>query len=155
MATLLADRVLETHPTGRNVYDILTTAEIKAGGLVGLSVATGELMEWGNVATDDFIGVALEGAQGATATPAGSDTTCPVNDEGFIVKNIPIASAAQTDVGLEVYCTTDNILVDAVLDAASTSRAIGRIIRWRSAADCDVELYSATAFSTRYLTGAT
>ena len=155
MATLTADRPLETYPTGRNVYDILTTAIIFSGGLVGLSVSTGELIRWDNTSTDDFIGIALAAANGATATPAGTDTTCAVNDEGMIIKHIPIASAAQTSVGLEVHCTTDNILVDACLDGGTTSRAVGRIIRFRTAADCDVEIYSATTWHARYIQSTT
>jgi len=149
MAALAADRTFESHPTGRNQYEILVSDICYAGSLVGLSAA-GFLHPWDDVATTVFVGVALEQAAGASASPAGTDTKCPVHDEGMIIKNIPIASAVQASVGLDVHCTTDNVLADCVLDGGATSRAIGRIIRWVSAADCDIQLYSAQEWQARY-----
>ena len=143
MTALAANQNVEAMPLGRNVYDLLATQQVWAGGLVGLTAA-GFLIPWDNVATSVFTGICLENALEPTQDVA------PVNDEGFILKNVPIASAVQGSVGLDVHCTTDNPLDDLVLDAGATSRAIGRIIRFRSAADCDIEVYSAIAWQARY-----
>ena len=73
----------------------------------------------------------------------------------MIIKHIPIASAVQGSVGLEVYSTTDNVLADCVLDGGATSRGIGIIIRFVSAADCDIQLYSHAEWSARYIQATT
>lgn len=148
MTALAANRVPPTYPRGRNVYDLLATQQVWGGGLAGLTAA-GFAIPWDNVATTVFLGLFLEGALEPTQDVA------PVDDSGTIVKNIPIASAVQGSVGLEVHCTTDNVLTDCVLDAGATSRAIGRIIRFRSASDCDIELYSAVEWAARYNVDAT
>ena len=154
MAALAADRTLESHPTGRNQYEILSTDICYAGGLVGLTAA-GFLIPWDNTNTTVFVGVALEQAAGTGASPAGTATKCPVNDEGMIIKHIPIASAVQGSVGLEVYSETDNVLTDCELDAGVTSRSVGIIIRFASAADCDIQLYSHAEWSARYIQATT
>lgn len=143
MTALAASRVLPTAPRGRLPYDLLATQQVWGGGLVGVTAA-GFLIPWDNIATSIFIGVCLEDALEPTQDVA------KVDDSGTVVKNIPVASAVQGSVGLEVYCTTDNVMTDCVLNAAATSRAIGRIARWRSATDCDIELYSAAEWAVRY-----
>jgi len=158
MTALAANNNVDAMPRGRNVYDLVGSAQVWAGSLVGIVAASGLMQAWADTATDIFVGIALENAlEGAQIgnSPTRTVDVVPVNDEGFIKKNIPVASAAQTDVGKEVYCTTDNIEADCVLDAGATSRAIGRIIRWRSAADVDVEIYSAAEWSVRYIQATT
>jgi len=149
MAALAAGTVIPWSPRGRNVFDLVGSAQVYAGSLVCIVAASGLMQAWADTATDIFLGICLEDALEPTQDVA------PVNDEGVIIKGIPVASAAQTDVGKEVYCPTDNILTDAVLDAGASSRAIGRIIRWVSATDVDVEIYSASEWSARYLQGTT
>ena len=148
MAALASNSVLPTAPKGRNVYDLLATQQVFGGGLVGLTAA-GFLIPWDNVATTVFVGVVLEDALEPT------EDVGKVDDSGTVVRNIPIASAVQGSVGLQVHCTTDNIQTDAVLDAGATSRGVGTIIRFRSASDCDIRLYSHAEFQVRYLQGTT
>ncbi len=148
MTALASNRVLPTFPKDRNVYDLLAAQQVWGGSLVGLTAA-GFLVPWDNVATTVFVGVCLEDALEPTFDVG------KVDDSGTIVKNIPIASAAQTNVGDQVHCTTDNILTDAVLDGGATSRGVGTIIRFRSATDCDIQLYSHSEFQARYLQGTT
>ena len=134
--TALANSVtVPSRNRGRNVYDLLATQQVRAGGLIGLTAA-GFAVPWDNVATTTFLGMCLEDA----LEPA--DDVCKVNDEGLIITNIPIASGLQTSVGAEVFCTTDNVLTDCALTA--TSLSIGVILRFRSAADMDIQLYTPT-----------
>lgn len=144
MAALTANQNVETAPRGRNVYDLASAQQVWAGGLCGKNVA-GFLIPWDNVAATQFVGLVLEDALEGAAT----QDVAPVHDEGFLIKNIPIASAVQGSVGLEVHCTTDNPLEDCVLAGAAVSRGIGRIIRFRSSSDCDIEVYSAAEWSAR------
>ena len=143
MTALAANQNVEAMPLGRNVYDLLATQQVWAGGLCGFDVG-GFLIPWDDDAASVFVGLTLESALEPVQDVAS------VHDEGFIKKNIPIASAVQGSVGLEVYCTTDNIEENCVLDAGATSRAIGTIIRFSSAADCDVQVYSHAQWQARY-----
>ena len=146
MTALAAARTLENFATGRNVYDLQVTTQVWAGGLVGLN-AGGFLIPWANVNTTVFIGVCLVSA----LEVVGVVDVAAVNDEGMIIKHVPIASAVQGSVGLECYSETDNVLTDLELDSGVTSRAIGRIIRFLSNTDCDIQLYSAQEWMARYI----
>lgn len=141
MTALANDQNVEYQPTGRNVYEVLITDIIYAGGLVGVN-AGGFLEPWANDAADEFIGIAMEGENGVVV---GAGSKVAVNDEGGLIKHIPIASAVQGSVGELVFCTTDNVLADCALTA--TSRAIGRIIRFATAGDCDIQVFSHTEFA--------
>lgn len=140
MTALAANQNVEAQPRGRNVYDLAAATQVWAGGLVGANAA-GLLVPWDDTAANQFIGLCLENALEPTKDVA------PVNDEGFIVKNVPVASAVQASVQAEVFCTTDNVLTDLVVAGVATSRGIGRIIRFRTASDCDVEIYSAAEWA--------
>lgn len=149
MTALATDVTVPHRLPGRSVWTLNVGDEVFAGGLVGQD-ADGLLIPWDDAAASVFVGIALEGvAQSSTLL------TAPVNDAGAIITNIPIASGTQTTVGLRVHCTTDNVLTDCVLDAGATSRGIGIIIRFRSAGDMDIQLYSHAVWQARYLQGTT
>lgn len=124
---------------------------IFAGGLVG--VAAGFAVPWSDSATIELLGQAT--ANSTSVSGASPKTRAQVDIRGVIIRGIPIASAIQTSVGLQVHCTTDNVFADCVLDAAATSRGVGIIIRFGTAADCDIKLYSMGEFAARYLQAVT
>ena len=125
---------------------------IYSGGLVAISSA-GFAVPWANSATDLFAGLAT--ADSTSVSGASPKTRAQVDISGVIVRGIPIASAVQASVGIQVHCTTDNVRVDAVLDAGATSLGIGVIIRFGTASDCDIKLYSMGEWFARYLQGVT
>lgn len=142
MTALTGNRNLDYDPRGRNVYDLASAQQVWAGGLVGLNAA-GFLIDWDNAAATQFVGVCAENAfEGPT-----TQDVAPIHDGGGILKHIPVASAVQSSVGLEIFCTTDNVLTDCVLAAGAVSRGFGRIIRFRSNTNCDIEIYSAAEWS--------
>ena len=142
MTALTGNRNLDYDPRGRNVYDLASAQQVWAGGLVGLNAA-GFLIDWDNAAATQFVGVCAENALEGPTT----QDVAPIHDGGGILKHIPVASAVQGSVGLEIFCTTDNVLTDCVLAAGAVSRGFGRIIRFRSNTDCDIEIYSAAEWS--------
>ncbi len=129
-----------------------TADTIYSGGLVGANAA-GFAIPWADSATDFFLGIAT--ANSTSVSGASPKTRAQVDISGVIIRGIPIASAVQGSIGDQVHCTTDNVRADCVLDAAATSRGIGIIVRFGTASDCDVKLYSLGEWFARYLQGAT
>jgi hypothetical protein len=155
MAALAAaeTEIVTTDPSNAIIeMDDATPDTIYAGGLVGIN-ASGFAVPWDDVATTQLAGLATKNS--TSVSGASPKTRAHVDCSGPIVKNIPVASAVQGSVGLQVHCTTDNVQTDCVLDAGATSRGIGVIIRFGSASDCDIKLYSIGEWFARYLTGAT
>jgi hypothetical protein len=128
---------LKTRPPGASTYAGTTSDIFYQGGLVGVVTATGLALPWRDTATDQFQGVCIRTTSSDGLAALGE---VDVDVRGVVITNIPIASAVQASVGERVYCTTDNVEADCALTA--TSLAIGTIIYWRTAADCDIQLFT-------------
>ena len=144
MAALSADTTLTSRERGRSRYKIddAGAVTIFAGGLVGLVAATGLITPWNNVATTQFLGLALEGA--VSTSGASPQTEVRVAEDGAIVTGAAVTSAVQANVGDEVFCTTDNTQAMAL---TATSKAVGTLVAFRTASDCDVRLYTPAEFA--------
>lgn len=129
-----------------------TPDTVYVNGLVGFNAA-GFAVPWDDAAATMFGGVATKNS--TSVAGASPKTRAHLDISGKIIRGIPVASAVQGSIGDQVYCTTDNVAVDCVLDAAATSRGIGVIIRWGSATDVDIKLYSLGEWFARYLQGVT
>ena len=76
------------------------------------------------------------------STSANGTKRISVNTSGLrLIKHAVTGASAATDVGKEVYCSTDNT-TDLTLTEAATSYPVGRVTRWYSSTLCDVLFYS-------------
>jgi len=143
MADQTVNKVYRTEERGKKAFNVTNAVQIYGGMLVGLSAAGGRLQLWDNVATTIFVGLAEEDALGNTsATP---EVRCRVDTSGKVLKGVAVASATQASVGDVVYSQDSNVA--SLTTVAATSRAIGIIIGYRSASDCDVQLFTPTEFA--------
>ena len=142
MAVLAARVNVETRARGATSYRIDDSGSITVfgGALVGLDASSGLAIRWNNNLTTRFIGIAKETR--TSTSGAKPQTAVPVDTEGPNVLKIPIASAVAGSVGEKVFCSTDNVKADCKLTGVSGS--IGVIIAFRSAADCDIRIYTPT-----------
>lgn len=147
MAALTYSRTFKDQ-RARGLYRYLLAAGVTIFHSAGIGEdSNGVARPWRDNATDKWLGLAVsEGAQ-------ANEPTVAVDTEGRVICGVPVAGATQARVA--VHCPTDNLHEDLCLDAGATSRAIGRIIRFRSASDCDVEFFTPAEFDARYDQGTT
>lgn len=139
MGALTANVVHKTQPrAGRDSYVIKNAVTLYAGALVGTD-ANGFLDKWADTTGLKFAGVVLANATGNTS--ASPKTEARVNSEGLYLRNVTLASVAQSDVNSLVYCTSDNI-ADITLSAATNVKAIGWIVRYVGTNTCDIQLFT-------------
>ena len=136
-ALTATDADLKTRPNSNSTYHATASDIFYQGGGMGGVTATGLLTPWNDTSTTQWQGVCVR----TTGTTAARDLI-EVDISGLILTHVPVASAVAASVGERVFCTTDNIGADLALTA--TSLAIGVIIRWVSATDCDVRLFTPT-----------
>jgi len=154
MADLAAHTIHETRPrAGRDSYPITDGVTAYAGMLVGIQ--GGHANHWADGATDVFAGLAIGGddrAGDGVLTGETSDSPDPqlhVNTGGDTlmhlasVGEIPSGTVTQSDVGDVVYATSSNV-TDITISSSGRSHPIGYIIRFRSATDVDVQLFTPT-----------
>lgn len=95
--------------------------------------------------TSDLVGIVIGGENpNADGEPVGDTSLTPdpavyVDASGPVIKNIPVAGA--TVIGAYVYCN-DSDLDNATITQPTTDKPIGVIVGFRSAADCDVMLFT-------------
>lgn len=83
-----------------------------------------------------FLGVTLTSATSGAAAPWGE---VRVNTEGVTLRGVAVTGS--TIAGVLVYCLTNNP-ADMTVTAATNMKAIGTIVRWASATDTDVRLFT-------------
>ncbi len=160
MADITANVVLKTRPrSGRDAYPIANTEVLYQGGLVQLSV--GYLADWDDAgAGSTFQGILLGGDQTAnSATETGfTGDTCGdpapdpegrVDTSGVMLMHLTSLQAQeaiqQKHVGDLVY-SPDSDVASMSLIASGNTDPIGYMIRFRTATDVDVQLFTPTEF---------
>lgn len=138
--------VLKTRERGHGAYPIANGVTLEEGTLVQLE--SGYLNQWDE--TGDFLGLfkgaglgvspnatAITGDTSATPVPEGA-----VDESGKVVMHLDSVGGTPTQakVGDLVYCA-DHDLANATL-TDTTNPPIGRMVRFRSATDVDVELFT-------------
>lgn len=142
MANATFNQEFRTEERGKKSMIVKNAVQIYGGMLVGVAIADGYIDLWNNVATTLFFGVAEHDVLGNTsATPP---VTVRVDTSGKVLKGVPVASATQASVGQVVYCSTSN--PKDLTTVATTSLAIGVLTGFRSASDCDVQLWTPAEF---------
>jgi len=147
---LSAEQRYEQRDRGRNAYIVKTSEVIYPGALVGVDPNSGYLQAWdSDSAAIRFLGLAeprlVPTTLGVTPSSVTGNTAATeppetdVNESGVILESIAVTSAAQTSVGAPVYASDDNTFT---VSATSNVGAIGRLVRFVSASDCDVELFT-------------
>ena len=153
MADLAAKTVLKSAPrAGVGSYPIANGVVVYEGMLAQLE--GGYLNHWDE--TGDFLGVVVGGddrAKDGVLTGATSDSPPPearVDESGMILMRLSIGGTpTQAKVGDPVYCATSNVS-DLTLTPSGSQRAVGRLIRYRSATDVDVMLYTPAEMAGEY-----
>lgn len=107
--------------------------------LVGMDDSTGLVKAWEDEAGLDFVGLCQRQATGDT-TVTDEDAVVHVDESGRILKRVDVTGvSAQSNVGDDVYCATDNI-ADLKVAANTNNSAIGRIVKRHGGTTCDVRL---------------
>ena len=135
---------------GLGSYTVKNGITIYAGALVGIDPNSGYLQNWNeDSAAIRFVGLAdprlVPTTLGVTPDSVLGDTSatdppkCEVNESGPILEEVAVAGAVQSSVGAPVYASDENTLT---MSATSNVGAIGRLAAFRSASDCDVQLFT-------------
>jgi len=141
MADVTFNKVLRTEERGKKAFIVKDATQLYGGMLVGTAVADGLLDKWNNVATTKWAGLLEQDVLGATAT----GVVGRVDTSGKVLKGVPVAGATQAKLLGPVYCTTSNVA--DLTTTAPTSLAIGILTGFRSASDCDVQLFTPAEFA--------
>jgi hypothetical protein len=144
MADQAAVAVRKTQPrSGTGAYPIADGVTIYEGQLVQLE--SGYLNHWDE--TGKFLGVLTGGQDRAidgVLLGETADTPPPegfVDESGVTLMHVAVAgTVTQADVGVLVYCADSNPANLTKTD--TTNPPVGRLKRFRSATDCDVELFT-------------
>lgn len=144
MADLANRTVHQTRPrAGAGSYPIADGVTIPEGALVQMQ--SGYLNHWDE--TGQFIGIIVGGDDRLGAgvlTGETSDTPPPegrVDESGVTLMHMPVAgSVTQANVGALVYCADSDPANFTITD--TTNPPVGRLVRFRSVSDCDVELFT-------------
>tara|TARA_R100000458_G_scaffold11201_1_gene8957 strand:+ start:2402 stop:2875 length:474 start_codon:yes stop_codon:yes gene_type:complete len=134
-----------------------TLYETKRSDRLAIPIANGESLPVGSLVqiqsgfanhydgTTMFAGIVVGGENlSSTEVPTGDTSLTPdpcvyVDTTGPTIVGIPVASA--TVIGAYVYCNDSN-LDNATITQPSTDAPIGFIVGFRSASDCDVQLFT-------------
>jgi len=146
MADLGARTVHKTAPRGgRNSYRITDGVTLYEGAFV--QAESGYLDHWDE--TGQFLGILLAGddrAGDGVIIGETSDSVPPegrVDESGVTLMHMAVAGTVTiADVGALVYCADSNPANMTKTD--TTNPPIGRLVRVRSASDCDVQLFTPT-----------
>lgn len=160
MADLAVNTIFKTRPrSGRDAFPIANTAVVYAGALVQLSA--GFLDDWDDAgAGSTFQGILLSGDQtgnapgetGFTGDTSGDPAPDPegrVDTSGVVLMHLASvqsqAALAQANVGDLVYCPDSDVANLTTISSGSTD-PIGFIVRFRTATDSDVQLFTPAEF---------
>lgn len=149
MANQAVKVVRKTREPGRDSFQIADGVVVYEGMLAGIDATTGYLEHWADGANDCFAGVVLGGddrAKDGVLTGETSDTPPPearVDTSGTVLMHLSSInnSPVQGNVGDPVYCGTSNP-DDITTNSSGRNHPIGFIVRWRTATDVDVQLFS-------------
>lgn len=143
MADLSARTIHKTRPPGASSYIIADGVVLYEGALV--QAQSGYLNHWDE--TGQFLGLLVGGddrARDGVLTGETSDTPPPegyVDESGVVLMHMAVAgSPTQADVGALIYCADSDPANMTKTD--TTNPPIGRLVRFRSASDCDVQLFT-------------
>lgn len=128
-------------------YAIKDGSTVYQGSYVAIESATGRivpfadsagLVELGRVVEFDS---PLQSGGSATGNTAGT-VKAVVDIKGGVLERVPVTGAsAETDVGTQVYLSTDNPSADLDVAATVNTKVVGEIVRFYSATEFDVLLY--------------
>ena len=144
MADASAKTIHKTRPNaGTGSYVIADGVTLYEGQLVQLQ--SGYLNHWDK--TGKFLGILVGGddrAGDGVIIGETSDTPAPegrVNESGVVLMHVAIAGGVGIgDVGGLIYCNDSDVANLTKTDAANA--VVGRLVRYRSASDCDVQLFT-------------
>lgn len=140
MADLAVSKKWDLRGKSTESYVITNALQIYAGGAVGIDDGTGLLVNWSDVATKNWLGIAQQEVLGNTSASPPAEVS--VDCEGQILQRVAVTGAsAQGDVGDLVYLTSSNF-ADLTKTATTNVNAIGSIVRWYSSTTCDVRLFT-------------
>jgi hypothetical protein len=139
-----AKKIHKTRPNaGVSSYVIADGVTLYEGQLVQLK--SGYLDHWDK--TGQFVGILVGGddrAGDGVIIGETSDTPPPegrVNESGVILMHVAVGGTPTiADVGALVYCNDSDVANLTKTDAANA--VVGRLVRFRSASDCDVQLFT-------------
>jgi len=153
MVDVAAHTIIATRPrAGRDSFPITDAVTLYAGTLVQLS--SGFLDHWDDAgAGSTFMGILLGGDDRAGDGIIIGETADDPDPHGFVdtsgVVLMHLASIdgtpTQAKVGDLIYSPTSNT-DDMDLQASGNTDPIGYMIRFRSATDCDVQLFTPAEF---------
>ena len=144
MADATAKKIHKTRPNaGVGSYVIADGVTLFEGQLVQLQ--SGYLNHWDK--TGKFLGILVGGddrAGDGIIIGETSDAQPPegrVNESGVVLMHVAVAgSPTIADVGGLVYANDSDVANLTKTDAAGA--VVGRLVRFRSASDCDVQLFT-------------
>jgi len=154
MADRTTPKIYERRPSaGRDAFPIANTVTLAPGTLVGL--AAGYANHWDNGAATVFVGIAIAGDNIATAATSDQstwlgDTSLTPDPEVHVDTSgttlMHLASVAgtptQAKVGDLIFATSSD--PEDITLTSTTSHPIGWMVRFRSATDVDVRLFTAS-----------
>jgi hypothetical protein len=149
MADASAKKIHKTRPNaGVGSYIIADGVTLYEGQLVQLE--SGYLNHWDE--TGDFLGILVGGddrAGDGVIIGETSDTPPPegrVNESGVVLMHVAVAgTATQAKVGDLVFCADSDVANLTLTD--TTNPPVGRLVRFRSVSDCDVQLFTPAEYS--------
>lgn len=144
MADQGAHAMRKTCARGVRSYQIADGVTVYAGMLAQLE--SGFLNHWTGTSPGQFVGIVLGGDDRARdgvllgETADTPPTEARVDESGVVLMHVAVAgTVTQADVGAYVYCA-DSDVANLTKTVGSNLRPVGRLVRFRSATDCDVEL---------------
>lgn len=149
MADLTATEVLRTSERGRSVFPVADGVTLYPGSLV--QIESGYLNHWDGSGL--FVGLLTGGdeADADSGAIVGDATADPlrnghVNDAGTTLRKVAVNGASQAAVGGRVFCP-DSDPSNLTLDDGDGDPPIGLLTFYRTAADCDVRLFTPTEWA--------
>lgn len=127
------------HPrAGTHAALVAEGATLVAGTLVGTNAA-GYAVAWtGGTSTDRFWGIAQQTVTGDVS----ENIVVRLDTSGPTAASVPVTGASSVAVvNSLVYAGGEDIGSDLTL-TPTTAPAVGRLVYWRSATDCDVEFFT-------------
>lgn len=149
MADRTANLFLKTRPrSGSDSFPIADGVTIGVGALVQLQA--GYLNHWDE--TGRFLGVLAGGTARAGDSVLVGETSDSMPPEGIVdtsgptIMHVAVAgTATQAKVGDLVYCADSDTANFTLTD--TTNPPVGFLVRYRSASDCDVQLFTPAEFA--------
>ena len=145
MVDRAVNKIFETSGADRVPVVIANGVTLPIGSLAQFEA--GFANHYTGVVTNSLAGLVVGGENvNSDGEPVGDTSLSPqpkayIDMSGAVLKSIPVASA--TVAGVYVYCN-DSDLDNATITQPSTDDPIGMIVRFGSASDCDVKLFSPT-----------